>query len=143
MPTTQAAIDELAPRECWDLLRGTGLGRLATSVDGVVDIFPVNYFVHDDAILFRTAPGSKLVNIVRNPTVAFEVDGVDTRWHWSVIIHGSARHLGSQTDITESGVMGLVSWSPTAKFNYVRITPSAVDGRRIERHAFPRASLWG
>jgi len=112
-------------------------------VDGFVDIFPVNYFVHDEAILFRTAPGSKLVNIALNPTVAFEVDGVDTRWHWSVVIHGTAEHLGSEAEIIDSGVMDLVSWSPTAKYNYVRITPSDINGRRIDRHAFPRASLWG
>jgi nitroimidazol reductase NimA-like FMN-containing flavoprotein (pyridoxamine 5'-phosphate oxidase superfamily) len=127
------AIDELSPADCWTLLRGTGLGRLATSVDTFVDIFPV----------FRTAPGSKLVNIALNPMVAFEVDGVDTRWHWSVVIHGTAEHLGSQAEIIESGVMELVSWSPTAKYNYVRITPTDINGRRIDRHAFPRATLWG
>lgn len=143
MHATSASIDELSPADCWALLRGTGLGRLATSVDSFVDILPVNYFVHDDAILFRSAPGSKLVNIALNPTVAFEVDGLDTRWHWSVVIHGTAEHLGSEADIIESGVMELVSWSPTAKYDYVRITPSDITGRRIDRHAFPRASLWG
>ena len=145
--TTGAAlsdrIDELSAADCWALLRGTGLGRLATAVDGFADIFPVNYFVHEESILFRTAPGSKLVNIALNPCVAFEVDGVDTRWHWSVVIHGKAQQLLSQSDVIESGVMELVSWSPTAKHDYVRITPDDVNGRRIDRHSFPRASLWG
>jgi nitroimidazol reductase NimA-like FMN-containing flavoprotein (pyridoxamine 5'-phosphate oxidase superfamily) len=140
---TAAPIDELSPADCWALLRGTGLGRLATSVDKFVDIFPVNYFVHDDAILLRTAPGSKLVNIALNPSVAFEVDGVDTRWHWSVVIHGKAHYLLNEDDVIQSGVMGLVSWSPSPKYTYVRITPDDVSGRRIDRHAFPRASLWG
>jgi nitroimidazol reductase NimA-like FMN-containing flavoprotein (pyridoxamine 5'-phosphate oxidase superfamily) len=141
--TVSGRIEELSPADCWTLLRGTGLGRLATAVDGFADIFPVNYFVHEESILFRTAPGSKLVNIALNPGVAFEVDGVDTRWHWSVVIHGTAQHLLSEADVIESGVMELVSWSPTAKHNYVRITPDDVNGRRIDRHSFPRASLWG
>ena len=138
-----ATVDELAPADCWALLRGTGLGRLATSVDGRADIFPVNYFVHEETVLFRTAPGSKLTNIELNPAVAFEVDGVDTRWRWSVVIHGSTDHLGNQADIIDSGVMELVSWSPTLKYDYVRVTPADITGRRIDRHAFPRASLWG
>jgi nitroimidazol reductase NimA-like FMN-containing flavoprotein (pyridoxamine 5'-phosphate oxidase superfamily) len=143
MHATQPAIDELTPADCWTLLRGTGLGRLATSADRFVDILPVNYFVHDETILFRTAAGSKLVNIALNSLVAFEVDGVDTRWHWSVVIHGRAEQLLSEADAIESGVMELVSWSPTAKHTYVRITPTDINGRRIDRHAFPRATLWG
>jgi uncharacterized protein len=140
---TTAAVDELSPADCWALLRGAALGRLAMSVEQFVDILPVNYFVHDNAILFRSAPGSKMVNIALNPTVAFEVDGLDTRWHWSVVIHGTAERLGFDDDIIESGVMDLVSWSPTAKHQYVRITPSDITGRRIDRHGFPRGSLWG
>jgi uncharacterized protein len=143
METTDSASDELTPAECWTMLRSTGLGRLATAVDGVAGIFPVNYLVHDNAILFRSAPGSKLVSITNDPTVAFEVDGFDARWHWSVVIHGIAKRLGDDGDIIESGVQELVSWSPTKKYNYVRITPTDITGRRIDRHAFPRASLAG
>ena len=113
----------------------------ATSVDHVVDIFPVNYFVHERTILFRSAPGSKLMNITSDPTVAFEVDGVESRFHWSGVIRGTAKRLGVDRDILESGVKDLVSWSPTHKFNYVRITPTKVTGRRILRDAFPRVSV--
>lgn len=141
MDTSSPAVDELAPDECWRLLRSTGLGRLATAVDGVPGIFPVNYLVHENTILFRSAPGSKLVQITNDPTVAFEVDGFDNRWHWSVIIHGTAKRLDDDRDIIGSGVLELVSWSPTKKYNYVRITPLDITGRRIDRLAFPRTSL--
>jgi uncharacterized protein len=136
----RSPVEELTEPQCWALL-STGLGRLATSVDHVVDIFPVNYFVHERTILFRSAPGSKLVNITSDPTVAFEVDGVESRFHWSVVIHGTAKRLGVDRDILESGVKDLVSWSPTHKFNYVRITPTRITGRRILRDAFPRVSV--
>jgi hypothetical protein len=136
----RSSVEVLDEAQSWALL-STGLGRLATSVDQVVDIFPVNYFVHDRAILFRSAPGLKLVNITREPIVAFEVDGAESRFRWSVVIHGTAKRLGVDSDILESGVKELVSWSPTSKYNYVRITPSKVTGRRILRDAFPRTSL--
>ena len=135
-----SSVEVLTEGQCWDLL-STGLGRLATSVDHVVDIFPVNYFVHERTILFRSAPGSKLVNITSDPTVAFEVDGMESRFHWSVVVHGTAQRLGVDSDILESGVKDLVSWSPTKKFNYVRITPTKITGRRILRDAFPRVSI--
>jgi hypothetical protein len=143
MITTDTATAELTPAECWNLLRSTGLGRLATAVDGVAGIFPVNYLVHDEKILFRSAPGSKLVQITADPLVAFEVDGMDSRWHWSVVIHGTAKRLSDGTDVIGSGVLELVSWTPTKKYNYVRITPTDITGRRIDRRAFPRASLAG
>jgi hypothetical protein len=136
----RSRVEVLTEEQCWDLL-DTGLGRLATSVEHVVDIFPVNYFVHDRAILFRSAPGSKLANITSDPVVAFEVDGVESRFRWSVVVHGTATRLGFDTDILESGVKELESWSPTNKYNYVRITPSKVTGRRILRDAFPRMSV--
>ena len=136
----RSAVEELTESQCWALL-STGLGRLATSVEHAVDIFPVNYFAHEQTILFRSGPGSKLMNIASDPTVAFEVDGVESRYHWSVVIHGTAELLAFDSDILESGVKDLVSWSPTHKFNYVRITPTKVAGRRILRDAFPRVSV--
>jgi len=143
MSTEIVGLAPLTEEECWSHLHSSGLGRLATAAKGIVDIFPVNYLVHNEAILFRSAPGTKLVNLTAAPLVAFEADGFDGRWHWSVVIHGRAQRLNDDADIEESGVMDLVSWSPTPKFNYVRITPTDITGRRVDRFAFPRTSLAG
>ena len=143
MPAPQVEDERLTEDECWNQLMVSGLGRLATAAKGMVEIFPVNYLVHDRAILFRSAPGSKLADLTAAPSVAFEVDGFDGRWHWSVVVHGRAARLDSDVDIAESGIKNLVTWSPTPKFNYVRITPTDVTGRRIDRFAFPRTSLAG
>ena len=109
-PSADETLDE---KTCWEQLHTSGLGRLATGAKGIVDIFPVNYLVHEQRILFRTAPGTKLVNLTAAPLVAFEADGFDGRWHWSVVIHGRARRLDNDADIAESGVMNLVPWSST------------------------------
>jgi uncharacterized protein len=138
----EAVMDEkLSEAECWTQLRGAGLGRLATGAKGIVDIFPVNYLVHNNAILFRSAPGSKLINLTAAPLVAFEADGFDGRWHWSVVVHGRATRLDNDEDIAESGVMRLAPWSRSPKYNYVRVVPTDITGRRIDRFAFPRTSL--
>ena len=141
---SQPVTDErLGEAECWTQLHSAGLGRLATARNGIVDIFPVNYLVHNQAILFRSAPGSKLVNLTAAPLVAFEADGFDGRWHWSVVVHGRATRLDNDEDIAESGVMDLAPWSLSPKYNFVRIIPTDITGRRIDRFAFPRTNLAG
>jgi len=91
-------------------------------------------------VLFRSGPGSKLVNLTAAPLVAFEADSFDGRWHSSVVIHGRATRLDNDADILATGVNRLVSWSQTPKFNYVRITPTDITGRRVDRFAFTRSS---
>jgi nitroimidazol reductase NimA-like FMN-containing flavoprotein (pyridoxamine 5'-phosphate oxidase superfamily) len=137
------ADERLTPEECWQQLHSAGLGRLATAAKGMVDIFPVNYLVHRETILFRSGPGTKLVSLTAAPAIAFEADGFDGRWHWSVVVHGRATRLDDDAEIEESGVGDLVSWSSEAKLNYVRIIPTDITGRRIDRFAFPRTSLAG
>jgi len=140
---TATAVDQLDQTECWRLLEHAHLGRLATSAGERVEIFPVNYLVRDASILFRSAAGTKLDELTKRPEVAFEIDGEDSRWHWSVVVHGTAEMLDGDAEILRSGVLELVSWSPTDKFNYVRLTPDFVTGRRIDRHEFRRSSMVG
>ena len=86
------AIEVLSPEQCWQLLASAEVGRLAVAVAGDVDIFPLNFAVDDGAILFRTAEGTKLVEIVMAGRVAFEVDGYEPEHGraWSVVVKGHA-----------------------------------------------------
>ncbi|MEO7007052.1 MAG: pyridoxamine 5'-phosphate oxidase family protein, partial [Terrimesophilobacter sp.] len=71
-------VEDLSADECWRLLAAAPIGRLATAVADAatgelfLDIFPVNFLIHDGAIYFRTGPGSKLREIAANDSVAFE-----------------------------------------------------------------------
>ncbi|MEO8261621.1 MAG: pyridoxamine 5'-phosphate oxidase family protein [Pseudolysinimonas sp.] len=141
--TPPLAPDRLAVDECWELLLRSGLGRLATAADGKADIFPVNYLVWDKTILFRTAPGSKLEQVLSDRNVAFEVDGHDSQRYWSVVMHGTARVLDDDRVIIRSGVLELASWTPTEKRNFVQIIPSEVTGVHVDRAKFGRTSLFG
>lgn len=125
-------VEELDVDACWELLAAGDFGRLAVATDHGVDIFPMNYLVKDRLIYLRSAPGSKLVNITERPTIAFEADGIHRRSRWSVVVKGNAQRLGFDSDIEESGVLDLRSQDPTTKWNYIRISPESVTGRRFK-----------
>jgi len=132
MPASaESALEVLGEEESWHLLASADLGRLAVSIDGGVDIFPINYVVADRVVFFRTAPGSKLMDLTRHPIVALETDGTHNRRRWSVVVKGSAVRLGSDEEIEASGVLTLHSLVPTEKWNYVRITVSSITGRQF------------
>ena len=132
MPTSaESALEVLGEEESWHLLASADLARLAVSIDDGVDIFPINYVVADRVIFFRTAPGSKLMNLTAHPIVALETDGTHDRRRWSVVVKGSAVRLGSDEEIEASGVLSLHSRVPTEKWNYVRITVSSITGRQF------------
>ena len=124
-------IVELSPSACWQLLRETSLGRIAVSAAGTVDIFPINYAVDGDTIVFRTAPGTKLLELAINDRVAFEIDHHDDNEAWSIVIKGVAERLERQSEMDAAEGLGLTPWIPTLKYRWVRIHPTEVTGRRF------------
>ncbi len=125
------AADELTDAECWALLSTAETGRLAVRVGNGVDIFPLNFLVKDETIFFSTAPGSKMVDLTSHPEVAFEADGIHDRRRWSVVVKGHARRLSTTAEIEESGIRELHTLAPLEKWNYVKVDPSEVSGRRF------------
>jgi nitroimidazol reductase NimA-like FMN-containing flavoprotein (pyridoxamine 5'-phosphate oxidase superfamily) len=132
-------VENLSADECWRLLAAAPLGRLATAVvdpatgELSLDVYPVNFLVHDGAIFFRTGPGSKLMALTANDKVAFEADEGIGLATWSVVVHGRAHRLMMDSEIEESGVLDLDAVHPTDKWNYVRITVDTITGIRFGR----------
>lgn len=124
----------LGPDECRELLEQAVVGRLALAVAGDVDIFPVNYVLDGDAIVFRTAEGTKLAEVVISGRLAFEVDGLDPAAGeaWSVVVKGSGELLRDFDDIYHAEELPLHPWhSPDRKHCFVRIVPERLSGRRF------------
>lgn len=124
-------ITILSGDECWQLLSGESLGRLATSVGGQPEIFPVNFVVQNQTVLFRSAEGTKLITALINKVVAFEADRHDAVGGWSVVVKGEAHVLEIAADIQEAEDAHLRPWVPTLKLRFVRIMPSEITGRRF------------
>lgn len=137
MEHDEGPVHALSAEESWEFLAANSLGRIVTNVHDVVDIFPVNYYSNGSSILFRTAPGSKLLELTINDQVLFEIDGFDDLIGWSVVIRGTARALESQEDIYAANSTPLQPWIPTLKHVFVRITPKRMNGVRFKRGPEP------
>jgi len=128
-----ADVDDLEPDACFELLGAEGVGRLGIRDASGVDIFPVNFTVHNRLLYFRSGPGVKMIRLTESPEVAFEVDGHDAEWTWSVVVKGEAERLDDDAEILASGIQEVAAAHPSDKFNYVRIRPRQITGRRF-RH---------
>ncbi|MBU1586856.1 MAG: pyridoxamine 5'-phosphate oxidase family protein [Actinobacteria bacterium] len=133
----ESPLITLSDHDIWALLKSTPVGRLAVAAGGEIDVFPVNYIVDEGTILFRTAPGTKLLELTVNGSVAFEVDGYGEHDGWSVVVKGSAAELEHQQDIDRADGLPLTPWVPTLKYRWVRITPTSISGRHFRRAAEP------
>lgn len=118
--------------ECLALLSQCSLGRLAVVIDDQPLIFPVNFALDANAVVFRNDPGTKVYG-ARNRRVAFECDGTDTVYHtgWSVLATGEAVQVRDPADRDRLGRLPLGPWSPGPKAIWLRIQPKTLTGRRI------------
>ncbi|AZC13333.1 MULTISPECIES: pyridoxamine 5'-phosphate oxidase family protein [unclassified Microbacterium] len=134
---TEAPVWSLSEDECWSLLARGQVGRLAVSIQGEPDIFPINYVTDGPHVLFRTAPGSKLAELSANPRIAFEVDEYDDDGAASVVFKGTATRLELQSEIDAAEALPLTPWIPTLKYRWVRLSPTSITGRRFQRGPEP------
>ncbi|SDK74290.1 Nitroimidazol reductase NimA, pyridoxamine 5'-phosphate oxidase superfamily [Cryobacterium psychrotolerans] len=124
-------VEILSDDECWEFLLSANLGRLAVSVVGEPDIYPVNFVASDKKLLFRTSEGEKLLELTVNNKVAFESDGVGREQAWSVVVKGTARVLETRAEIDAAEQLPLRPLVPTLKYIWVEITPARMSGRRF------------
>jgi nitroimidazol reductase NimA-like FMN-containing flavoprotein (pyridoxamine 5'-phosphate oxidase superfamily) len=132
-----AVISALSEDECWSLLGRRDTGRLAVAAGREPDIFPVNYVTDGKRVLFRTAPGSKLAELLANPHVAFEVDEYDDTSTTSVVLKGIAKRLELQGEVDAADALPLTPWISVSNYRWVRIAPVSVTGRKLHRRPEP------
>lgn len=138
-------IEELDEGDCLRLASQGGIGRIAYTGRFGPTVLPVNFKLHEGAIVFRTAPGSPMDEDLRTGIsgaeyrVAFEIDEIDmaAREGWSVLIQGSAHHVDSEAERASLIQAGVEPWPGGERELFVRIVPSHVTGRRI------RQTGWG
>lgn len=139
---SQSPVHQMSRDECWELLRSNEFGRLAFHLTGEVHIVPLNYATDREVLLFRTSQGNKLLGVVMQSDVAFEIDGFAQDEAWSVIVRGDARVLEKRDDRERAEASRLRSWIPTDKEVFVEIIPEEITGRRFDldkpwEHAIP------
>jgi nitroimidazol reductase NimA-like FMN-containing flavoprotein (pyridoxamine 5'-phosphate oxidase superfamily) len=139
--TNNAVFERLDETDCMRLIAAGGIGRLAYTGSYDLTVLPVNYVVHDGAILLRTEEEGLTTADLRTGDrtseyrVAFQVDDFDrqSREGWSVLIQGPAHHLDDEAERAAAVATGLQPWAPGSRDHFIRITPLRITGRRIRR----------
>jgi uncharacterized protein len=125
-------LELLTEEECRALLCTQSVGRIGVSVGALPGIFPVNYTVVDDDIVFLTGEGLKLKAALKNTVVGFEVDSLDPAldYGWSVLLFGVAREVPAEEQ-EQLGPVRVSPWAGGDRTHMVRIHPEMISGRRI------------
>jgi uncharacterized protein len=129
----RTGLDVLSYDECRDLLARSPIGRVGLHLAGHAPvIFPINYALDDDDIVFRTDPSSMLHRADQH-TVAFEIDGIERLYHlgWSVLVVGSIEEVTNSSELAALATLPLGPWAPGPKTCWMRIRPDTITGRTI------------
>ncbi|MEA3054576.1 MAG: uncharacterized protein QOD30_8 [Actinomycetota bacterium] len=131
----QASGVEILDRDaCMRLLRANELGRLALSVGGSPEIFPVNYELDGETILIRSGGGTK-VRAVGHTHGCFEIDGIDrpNRTGWSVIAKGRLEELTEYDSSERTREVGATidTWAGGERAHLLCLHIERLTGRRV------------
>ncbi|AJF63176.1 helix-turn-helix domain-containing protein [Streptomyces vietnamensis] len=136
-----ARMDDIEEPECWALLGGRGVGRVAVMADDEPELFPVNYQVVGREVMFMTAEDSSLAKAAAaGVTIAFEEDQVDEAFSqgWSVLLVGPARTVSDPaTARALRDAAYSKPWAGGERDTVVVLTPHRVTGRRIRVRGAP------
>lgn len=131
---SKGTLVEMTREECLELLASREVGRLGVVVDGQPMIYPVNYVLDGELVVFRNDAGTKLTHASLG-RVAFEIDEVSSegREGWSVMVTGQGREFTDALDETSVREQGLTlsPWASGEKGHWVRIVGPKVSGRRL------------
>jgi nitroimidazol reductase NimA-like FMN-containing flavoprotein (pyridoxamine 5'-phosphate oxidase superfamily) len=121
-------------KECDAALANQRVGRVALPVLDHPLVLPVVYALMDGDVVFRTAPGEKLIAAALQRSVAFEIDEYDvaSRTGWSVNVIGTIEEIIDRHELDRVRALDLPCWAGEWRDRYVRIRVRAVTGRAIE-----------
>lgn len=130
-----AGLAILDREECLRLLATVPVGRIVFTEHALPAIRPVNFVVHDGAIIIRTGEGGKLAAAADGAVVAFEADEFDlvALTGWSVTAVGQATVVTDPEVVAEVSALPVDTWAPGDRSHYIFIALATVTGRRIDR----------
>jgi nitroimidazol reductase NimA-like FMN-containing flavoprotein (pyridoxamine 5'-phosphate oxidase superfamily) len=135
-------LEELTEATCRRHLAASSgnVGRIVLVPDGAIRIFPVNYAMHDGAVVMRThlgdAPnhlGGTIEALGGSAPVAFEIDELDLHYKtgWYVVVHGTVEHVTDAAEMQLLDTLELTPWTHGDRRDWLRIDPTEIHGRRV------------
>ena len=132
MSDNNSPVTIIPEESCWGYLASQEVGRLGVSSHDGPEIFPINYYVDGESVIFRSAEGSKMDLLALNKNVVFEVDGWTDEGGWSVMVKGIAERITDEDELARARKAPLLPWIPTVKTIFVRVTPTiGISGRHF------------
>lgn len=133
MKLIENGLEILSQAQCFALLKRGTVGRVAVTVAALPAIFPVNYTVLHDQIVFLTGEGTKLRAAVDRAVVAFQIDHFDQSagTGWSVMAVGLAEEITDTEELRTARQLNLHPFASGDRSHFVRISPEFISGRRI------------
>lgn len=124
-------VATLVAYDCWALLEGADIARIAWQAPDGIALVPVNYAVDGGSLWFRTDPGTSLARQCDGTDLVVEVDRIepDGRGAWSVVVRGTAE-LVDPLAVPDT-LMDMRVWPVSPHSKFVRVRPDAVTGRRL------------
>lgn len=125
---------DLDADECWELLASVSVARVGITVDGRIDVLPVNHTVVDGHVAWLSAAGTKLGVAAAEAAVALEADQVDedTRDGWSVLVHGTARIVTDDELEQRLFDAETTPWtSADQRTVWIEVADPTISGRRV------------
>lgn len=129
----RSVLMEMDAAECERLLRAGVYGRLVLVAQGRIEVVPVNYTTHDDAVWVRTAPGSLLDRYADGAPLVLEVDHVDhpRSRGWSVLARGHGERVpDAARTVAERRLHGPPRWVRRDDEVWVQLRWEELTGRR-------------
>lgn len=125
-------VHELDVSTCERLLRRGAFGRIGLVTARGPEIVPVNYAVHEDSVLVRTAADGLLARYGNGAAVVFEVDAVDhDRWQGFSVI---ARGVGEVAEHAPRGdAVSPRPWASGERDLVFRVRWTELTGRSVGR----------
>ena len=134
----EAVMTRMRRKQCLQHLAEQSIGRVAVTAQALPAIFPVNYALQDDAVVFRTTADGLLAGSCDSNVVAFEVDDLaaDGSKGWSVLVVGVATLLVGR-DAQRAAELNLASAMGEGRDQFVAVSVGRVSGRYVGRGERP------
>lgn len=79
-------LGELSEQQIESLLKQQVIGRIGCYAKGCCYVVPVNYVYDGTCIYGHSAQGQKISMMRKNPQICFEVDDIQSVFHWKSVI---------------------------------------------------------
>lgn len=141
-----APIIELTVEETLEFLADKSFGRLAFTLEGKPDIFPLNFAVHalgvDDVVAYiRTSPGKKLYAFAAGTRLVLETDTVEESTATSAVMYGTARFVRQRNELDLVDSLGLEPQVAVSKPEVIAIDIDHISGRRFKLGPSPETTI--